>query len=111
MIETTLVILVGALAFWFLKNKTQKQWMQPESNFPSKWRTILIQKVGFYNALNKEEKNLFEYKTQEFLLNHRITGIKTNINITDKLLVASSAVIPIFKFPAWRYTNLFEILL
>lgn len=53
----------------------------------------------------------FEFKVQEFLLNTRITGINVTVDTTDKLLVASSAVIPIFEFPEWRYTNLYEVLL
>ena len=67
--------------------------------------------VPFYNALSDEEKGWFEYKVQEFLLNCRITGIQTDVDTTDKLLVASSAVIPIFEFRNWRYTNIHEVLL
>ena len=71
----------------------------------------MAEKVTFYNILSKDEKVRYEYKIQEFLLNCRITGIETSVDITDKLLVASSAVIPIFAFKEWRYTNLFEVLL
>jgi Mlc titration factor MtfA (ptsG expression regulator) len=89
----------------------KKGWIVPKKPFPPKWRAILTEKVGFYNALSKEEKVRFEFKIQEFLLNCRITGIDVNVDLTDKLLVASSAVIPIFEFPDWKYTNLFEVLL
>ena len=67
--------------------------------------------VPFYNALSDEEKGWFEYKVQEFLLNCRVTGIQTDVDTTDKLLVASSAVIPIFEFKNWRYLNIHEVLL
>ncbi|MEN0051619.1 MAG: zinc-dependent peptidase, partial [Bacteroidota bacterium] len=90
---------------------TKSKWLKPKENFPQKWRITLSQKISFYNTLSKEEKQRFEYKIQEFLLNHRITGIQTDVTQTDRLLVAASAVIPIFQFPKWRYTNLYEVLL
>ncbi len=65
----------------------------------------------FYNSLSEEEQIRFEYKVQEFLLNCRITGIKTTVDKTDKVLVASSAVIPIFAFGDWKYSNIDEVLL
>lgn len=71
----------------------------------------MTQEVSFYNSLSEEEKIRFEYKVQEFLLNCRITGIETSVDSTDKILVASSAVIPIFNFEDWRYSNIHEILL
>ena len=44
-------------------------------------------------------------------MNCRITGIETSADTTDKLLVASSAVIPIFEFSDWKYVNIHEVLL
>jgi Mlc titration factor MtfA (ptsG expression regulator) len=60
--------------------------------------------------LNPEEKKNFEVRVYKFLLNCRIVGVKTKIDITDKLLIGASAIIPIFKFPDWEYRNLDEIL-
>lgn len=89
----------------------RKRWKTPKKVFPEAWRSILIQKIAFYNALNLVEKKHFEYKVQEFLLNCKITGIQIKVDISDRLLVASSAIIPIFRFPEWRYINLSEVLL
>ena len=86
-------------------------WKVPKELFPEKWRIILMRDIPFYNSLSEEEKTRFEYKVQEFLLNCRITGIETSIDTRDKLLVASSAVIPIFEFDDWKYTNIYEVLL
>jgi Mlc titration factor MtfA (ptsG expression regulator) len=107
------IVLIAIVGFFLFRKKFKNTlgWIEPSDPFPTEWRVILIKNVAYYNSLSSEEKNLFEYKVQEFLLNCRITGIKTQINITDKLLVASSAVIPIFKFSDWRYTNLHEVLL
>jgi len=91
--------------------KKKNAWKIPKDDFPANWRIILSEKVIFYNNLNPEEKKHFEYKIQEFLLNCRVTGIKTEVDDTDKLLVAASAVIPIFEFPEWKYLNIDEVLL
>ena len=91
--------------------KKKNAWKIPTEKFPANWRIILSEKVIFYNNLKEEEKKRFEYKIQEFLLNCRITGIKTSVDDVDRLLIASSAIIPIFEFPEWRYLNIDEVLL
>jgi len=98
-------------AFYFIYKTTWRSWQKPEVKFPNKWRKILAKEVGYYKILDIEQKSLFEFKVHEFLLNYKINGIGTQIDITDKLLVASSGVIPIFAFPEWRYKNLSEVLL
>lgn len=102
-----LVILLPLIYYKWKKSK----WKTPNKPIPTAWKTILEQRVDFYRGLPMEERKSFDYKVQEFLLNCRITGIKMSIDDTDKLLVAASAVIPIFHFPKWRYSNLFEVLL
>ena len=108
----SLVIFIGLcflLYYWIRKNS--RGWRVPKEPFPIEWRIVLIQEVSFYNSLNEEEKTRFEYKVQEFLLNCRVTGIETSVDVTDKVLVASSAVIPIFNFEDWKYINIHEVLL
>lgn len=107
-----IIILVVVVGFILFRKVYKKKfgWIEPSDPFPSEWRIILAGKVAYFNSLSEEEKNLFEYKVQEFLLNCRVTGINTKIDTTDKLLVASSAVIPILKFKEWRYTNIHEVL-
>ncbi len=108
-------IIVAALMVFLIymvfRNPRKNKWKKPTTDFPKNWRLILVEKIGFYNGLNAEEKKLFEFKIQEFLLNCRVTGIKTSVNETDRLLIAASAVIPIFAFPDWKYSNIYEILL
>ncbi|PLX16674.1 MAG: peptidase [Marinilabiliales bacterium] len=105
-----IVILVFALAK-FLKKNIKSDWKKPNKPFPASWRKILFENVPFYNNLIFEEKNSFEFKIQEFLINIRITGVDTEVNEYDKVLVASSAIIPIFAFTNWKYYNLNEVLL
>jgi Mlc titration factor MtfA (ptsG expression regulator) len=103
------VIACAILFIWIRKKYTG--WKLPKKPFPTDWRIILARDVAFYNSLSEEEKSRFEYKVQEFLLNCRITGIETTVDSTDKVLVASSAVIPIFEFGDWKYSNIDEVLL
>ena len=106
------LLLIAGLLYWlFKKMLVSGKWQAPQQPFPKHWRAILFQKVPFYAPLNEESKQLFEFKVQEFLTNVRITGIKTQATETDKLLIAASAVIPIFAFPDWQYLNLQEVLL
>ncbi len=84
---------------------------EPRVDFPETWRSILDKKVLFYHNLSPEEKRRFERDISRFFKNVRITGVETSIDITDKLLVASSAAIPVFGFPDWDYTFLDEVLI
>jgi len=106
-----LIIIIIALFLWWLIRRSSSRWKVPEKPFPKDWRIVLNREVSFYNSLSEEEKARFEYKVQEFLLNCRITGIGTSVDTTDKILVASSAVIPIFAFKDWKYSNIHEVLL
>jgi len=107
-----ILLVLAALAYFIYRRSRNSSgsWMKATQNFPKSWRIILVEKVAFYNALNPEEKQHFEYKVQEFLLNCKITGIETSVDISDKLLVASSAIIPIFPFKDWTYSNIDEVL-
>lgn len=106
-----LLLVIVILVLSRVKLRKRARWNVPREPFPPDWRIILEKNVPFYNALLAEEKSWFEFKVQEFLLNCRITGVQTSVDVIDKLLVASSAVIPIFEFKNWKYSNIYEILL
>ena len=110
LISVIIIIVIGFFLLRLIRRNTSR-WKVPEEPFPEDWRIILNQEVSFYNSLSQEEKKRFEYKVQEFLLNCRITGIETSVDTIDKILVASSAVIPIFEFNDWKYSNIHEVLL
>jgi MtfA peptidase len=71
-----------------------------------KWHKILIQKVVFYKNLAEAEQERFGGDVMHFLASVKIIGVLTEIDIIDKLLIASSAVIPVFGFSVWNYTFL-----
>lgn len=84
---------------------------KPAVNLDDDDRRVLNSKIPFYRTLTTAEKKQFEFKVGEFLANTKITGIKTDVQNSDRLLVAASAIIPIFSFPEWRYSSLKEVLL
>ena len=104
----SLIALIGRFIY---NDKVKKSGYKVPEVFPEDWRFFLEQEVQFYAHLNTEEKLLFESDIQYFLGRIRITGVKTSVNDEDRLLVASSAVIPIFRFPEWEYKTLYEVLL
>ena len=110
------VIFIPFIAFflyWLMASMRSKtiQWQEPKADLEPSQRILLEQNVAYYNGLNEKEKLRFETRVQEFLLNHNVYGIKTDLEDLDYLLVASSAIIPIFQFDNWRYTNIREVLI
>ena len=78
---------------------------------PESWKEILSQKVDFYQHLSDSEKERFEQNCYLFLRKVTVTGIETDVSLEDRLLVASSAIIPLFGFPEWEYPGLKEVIL
>ncbi len=82
-----------------------------QTSMSGAWKKILNDKVRFYQKLSKSDKEKFESRALQFLADVDISGIETDVSDEDKLLVAASAIIPIFGFPEWQYHNLNEVLL
>lgn len=102
-----LLLLVIIFLWRLLINKNKEK----TTVFPTAWRPILDEKVAFYHQLTGQEKVRFEKSILHFLDEVRITGVGTEVDDTDKLLVASSAVIPLFGFPGWSYSKLNEVIM
>lgn len=71
------------------------------------WSQFLNDKVAFYRSLNKDDKTLFNQRIILFL---QTTSIEVSqggeVTDLDRLLVAASAIIPVWGFPEWHYFNL-----
>ncbi len=78
--------------------------------FPDEWREILLEHVQFYRTLNDEGRGYFEKRVQVFLDEKRITGVGTEIDDRTRVLVASAAIIPVYKIEDWEYDTLEEVL-
>ncbi len=103
--------ILGALAFFFARKRRRQKKHAHLISTPEKWRHILAHRVNFYKNLNEDQQRQFESDVQNFLSEVRITGVKVDVTLQDRLLVASSAVIPLFGFPTWTYDGLTEVLL
>jgi Mlc titration factor MtfA (ptsG expression regulator) len=101
-----LLFLLGFVLFMLLYKKPAKK-----ADLPEGYKDILTAHVAFYRHLDEAGKIRFEDKIKEFLGYIRIHGVKTEVTDLDRLLIASSGVIPIFGFPEWKYYNLADILL
>ncbi len=106
-----LILIVLALLFLWFRNKMNPKASPGIFQVPPKWKVILNQQVLFYKNLGTEEKKRFESDVYQFLNAVAISGVQTEVTLADRLLVASSAVIPLFGFPAWTYTHLDEVIL
>jgi MtfA peptidase len=104
-------LIISYLVFHRLSRRFRKRKMIMQTSFPGNWQNLLMSNVNFYRNLSKEKKQQFEKEIQLFLGEKKITGIDTNVTDQDKILVAASAVIPVFGFPNWEYFNLDEVLL
>lgn len=107
------IVVLIAIAGVTLLYKRERPVRDPGIPFvaPKKWDQVLSERVNFYKNLSDADKLRFKNDIANFLSEVRITGIKTKVSIEDRLLVASSAVIPLFGFPAWTYRHLDEVLL
>ncbi|MEO8721391.1 MAG: zinc-dependent peptidase [Ginsengibacter sp.] len=101
-----LIVLALLIVFFIFYKKPKRKYALSEN-----YKGLLTQHVSYYNKLNAKNKIRFEEKIKEFLSYIRIDGIDITVDDLDKILVASSAVIPIFGFQKWKYYNLKNVLL
>ncbi len=69
-------------------------------------RLFLSQNVSFYVTLDAAEKLLFEQRIGLFLQTTQVIGHDVEVTEQDRLLVASAAIILVWRFPDWYYMNL-----
>ncbi len=98
------------VAYWFLRRHCLRRLAVMQQPFPDAWEQILCSHIAFFVALDDSEKQRFRQLIKLFLDEVRITGIRTEIDDTMRVLVAASAVIPIFGFADWEYHRLGEVL-
>ena len=70
------------------------------------WTDFLNEKVAFYRTLDGEDKALFNQRVILFLQTTSIESGQFEVTEEDALLVAASAIIPVWGFPKWHYFNL-----
>jgi Mlc titration factor MtfA (ptsG expression regulator) len=111
MIYIFLIVLLVAIATWFLFRGKGKPVVISNEKQENNFRELLSTHVKFYQNLDDAGQNRFEQLLAEFLTVTHIEGVGTEITDLDRVLIASSAVIPIFGFPEWQYNNLTNVIL
>jgi Mlc titration factor MtfA (ptsG expression regulator) len=106
-----LILVIFILALLYTVRWLQKKKFITTDPVPVQLKLILVEQVPFYQQLNEAKQKEFEERTILFLSQVKITGVKTTVEDIDRVLIAASAVIPIFNFPGWEYKNLHEVLL
>lgn len=110
--EAQLVILIiFILAMVYAVRFLRKKKTIVADSVPVLIQKILAAQVPFYQQLTKEKQAEFEERAAHFLTQIKITGVKTIVEDIDQVLIAASAIIPIFNFSGWEYNNLNEVLL
>lgn len=79
--------------------------------FPAHWEELLEKNVSYYRHLSADKKKIFQERMMHFLGGIKITGVQLQVEELDEVLVAASAVIPVFGFDEWEYTHIDEVLL
>ena len=100
-----------AKVFQGLKRRINGNKSEIYRQIPIQWKSILRHRVQFYNRLDADRKKDFEDRIQYFLSSVRFIGIKTQVTDIDRILVAAGAVITLFGFRKWHFSNLQEILI
>ena len=99
------IVFVIFVIYAFSKMKPKKV-----EKVPKHWHSILVNKVLFYKNLSKENQLIFRKRMMLFLSEINIEGVNTEIEELDRILIASSGIIPVFGFSNWSYNNLTGII-
>lgn len=91
----------------YLFNKSKKE----ASKLPIRFKDLLVQEVPYYQHLKETEKERFEASINNFINRVTMEWVGLEANDKDRVLVAASAVIPIFGFGEWQYPNLTNVIL
>ncbi len=100
-----LIVLVGLIVL-VLRNKPKKEVVIPEE-----WGGLLEEHVLFYQRLDDNEKQLFRRQMSVFLSEVYIDAVQFELEEIDRVFVAASAIIPVFRFEKWHYTNITGVII
>jgi Mlc titration factor MtfA (ptsG expression regulator) len=104
-------VLLGPFVYWWLRRPWKRRLHIMAQPFPKFWEGILHTRVAYFNALSDKQQDRFRKLVKVFLDETRITGIRTDVDETTRVLVAASAIIPVFNIDDWEYSRLGEVLI
>ncbi|MHB1922603.1 MAG: M90 family metallopeptidase [Chitinophagaceae bacterium] len=106
-----LIVIVSIILISIYVFTKRRKIIIPDEQVNNDYRSLLNEHVEYYIKLKLEEKERFEKLIFEFLSNVTIEGVGTTITNLDRVLIASSATIPIFGLGDWKYKNLTNVIL
>lgn len=106
-----IILLLIAVAAYFLFRKRQPNSIAEDKKLLDIYKSILSTHVDYYHKLTESDQAKFLKLVYDFLGYIRIEGVGTEITDVDRVLIASSGIIPIFGFPSWKYKNLTNVIL
>ena len=108
-----IVLVVFTIISIFIVNKYVGKKPIIKDNILSKDIIIsILDTIGFFNVLSEEDKHIFYERVDYFLRTTKISAEKgAIITDRDKVLLAASAIIPLFHFSQWAYENLTEVII
>lgn len=105
-----IILIILIIVLFLFKNKRNDTSTKSEISLIN-LNALLTQHISYYLNLSDDQKLRFKKLIEGFLSEINIEGVGTAITDEDRVMIASSAVIPIFGFPEWRYKNLTNIIL
>ncbi|CAL2089756.1 conserved protein of unknown function [Tenacibaculum sp. 190524A02b] len=107
-----ILIILTVVGYIVYTNDTSKRKVEvAHIPIPKHWEALLEEHVLFYKRLNKEDRIHFKKRMQAFLSYVTIHPVDFELEDLDILLVASSAVIPVFGFDNWNYPNIKKVII
>lgn len=105
------ILFLGGIAYVIYQTSMKKPDVKTVD--PSLVEGLLRKHVDFYSKLpESNKKKRFLQRVIHFLQTTRITDVgKAKHTLEDEVLIAASAIIPLYHFPEWEYVNLDEVLL
>lgn len=110
-IITIIVLLALGVAAYMIFRKRKAAGQVTTQTLNPDYQTLLLQHVGYYQKLTEPDRQRFESLIADFITSVRIEGVGLEVSDLDRVLVAASAVIPIFGYQEWWYTNLTNVIL
>jgi len=89
---------------WFSKSVIHKPLLTGQ--WSTQWSEFLKDKVAFYKDLSNSDQDLFNRRVFLFLQTTSVESSYSEVSDEDRLLVAASAIIPVWGFIDWHYFNL-----
>lgn len=104
-----IILLISILIIFFIYYINKGTGVLPKtlrSDLNTKEKKILEEEVLYYQNLSDLNKLKFTKRVAEFLAQVKIREVDCKLTNKDKMYIGASAIIPVFGFENWRYSNL-----